>query len=72
MRTVLCEVDVNDDRNKNPIPQPEEAEWIESFRVPLKDLASKLDSLGKEGYALEARLASIALGIELAKQYALK
>jgi ADP-ribose pyrophosphatase len=72
MRTVACEIDLNDQRNKNPIPQLEEGEYIESFKVPLTDLASRLEALEKEGYALEAGLASIALGIELAKKYGLK
>jgi ADP-ribose pyrophosphatase len=69
MRTVICQVDINDVRNQQPIPQREDGEVIEVFKVPLRNLSSELGSLEKEGYAITARLASFAMGIEIAKKY---
>lgn len=72
MKTVVCDVDVNDVRNQKPLPQLEDGEFIETFKVPLANLASELGRLEGEGYILEARLASFVMGIEIAKKYGLK
>lgn len=69
MKTVICQVDLKDTRNQNPSPKLEPSEFIETFKVPLTHLASELEKLEREGYALTARLASFAMGIEIAKRY---
>jgi ADP-ribose pyrophosphatase len=69
MNVVFCDVDMDDERNKNPKPQLDEGEIIETFKVPLANLHDELEKLENEGYALDARLASFALGLVAAKKY---
>ena len=69
MNVVSCDVDMNDERNKNPQKELEEGEVIETFKVPLANLHDVLKKLEEQGHALDARLASFALGLEAAKKY---
>jgi ADP-ribose diphosphatase len=69
MNVVFCDVDMTDPRNKNPEPALEPGEIIETFKVPLAQLHDELAQLEKQGYALDARLASFALGLVAAKKY---
>jgi ADP-ribose pyrophosphatase len=69
MNLVFCDVDMDDERNQNPRPQLDEGEVIETFKVPLANLHDELKKLEDEGYALDARLASFALGLVAAKKY---
>jgi ADP-ribose pyrophosphatase len=69
MNVVFCDVDMDDERNKNPQRELEEGEFIETFKVPLANLHDELKKLEEQGYALDARLASFALGIVAAKKY---
>jgi len=69
MNVVVCDVDMSDPKNQNPQPELEEGEVIETFKVPLANLHDELTKLENEGYALDARLASFALGLVTAKKY---
>jgi len=69
MNVVFCDVDMNNEKNKNPKPELDEGEVIETFKVPLANLHDELKKLEEQGYALDARLASFALGIVVAKKY---
>jgi ADP-ribose pyrophosphatase len=69
MNVVFCDVDMDDKRNQNPEPQLDEGEIIETFKVPLASLHDELSKLEQQGYALDARLASFALGLVAAKKY---
>jgi ADP-ribose pyrophosphatase len=69
MNVVFCDVDMDDERNKNPKSELEEGEIIETFKVPLANLHNELTKLEEKGYALDARLASFALGLVAAKKY---
>lgn len=69
MNVVFCDVDMDDKRNQNPEPQLDDGEIIQTFKVPLANLHDELAKLEKQGYALDARLASFALGIVAAKKY---
>jgi ADP-ribose pyrophosphatase len=71
MKCIFCDVDMDDKRNQNPKPQLDEGEYIETFKVPLAHLYDELKRLESEGYALDARVASFALGLEAAKKYGL-
>jgi len=71
MNVVFCDVDMNDERNQNPEPRLEPGEIIETFKVPLANLHDELKKLEEQGYGLDARLASFALGIVAAKKYGL-
>ena len=70
-KCIFCDVDMNDKRNQNPKPQLDEGEHIETFKVPLANLHDELKKLESEGYAIDARVASFALGLEAAKKYGL-
>ena len=45
-----------------------ENEFIEVFSVPVKDLWSECRRLEKEGYAIDARVGTLAEGLQLAKR----
>lgn len=62
-------VDLSRPENRNPQPSLEENEFIETFSVPLKDLWNECISLEKQGYAIDARVGTLAEGIEFAKRW---
>ncbi|KAI9832179.1 MAG: hypothetical protein M1819_004531 [Sarea resinae] len=57
--------------NQNPVPQLEENEFIECFTVPLRDLYAECRRLEGEGYAIDARVGTLAEGIEVARKWKL-
>lgn len=57
--------------NQNPKPQLEDNEFIECFTIPLGSLFDETTRLDKEGFAVDARVGTIAEGIELAKKWRL-
>ncbi len=57
--------------NQNPQTELEDNEFIETFTLPPKDLYEGCKRLEKEGYAVDARVATLAEGIEIAKQWKL-
>lgn len=66
---VTVEIDMTASENLNPQTSLEENEFIECFKVPLKDFADEMISLDKQGYKLDARVQNVAQGIRLAQQY---
>lgn len=64
---VHVKIDMNLPENQHPIPDLEEDEFIDSFTLPLSSLYDGLRKLEAEGYAIDARVGSIAQGIEMAK-----
>ncbi len=52
-------------------PELEENEFIEVFSTPLKDLYAECKKLEKEGYAIDARVGTLAEGIEVARRWKL-
>lgn len=68
---VHVQIDMSKPENQKPQPQLEENEFIECFTVPLKSLYSECCKLDKEGYAIDARVATLAEGIELAQTWKL-
>ncbi|KAH8908211.1 hypothetical protein BR93DRAFT_927250 [Coniochaeta sp. PMI_546] len=71
LRMVHVTIDMSLPENQNLKPQLEESEFIEVFTVPLTDLFSELKKLEGQGYAIDARIGTLAEGIELAKQFKL-
>jgi len=61
-------IDMSNPLNANPKPELEEGEFIEVFTVPLKGLWEKCKEWEREGCAIDARVGSLAEGIELARQ----
>lgn len=62
-------IDMNLRENQNLKPELEESEFIEVFLVPLRSLWDECKKLEAEGYAIDARVATLAEGIELARQF---
>ncbi|KAL2062238.1 hypothetical protein VTL71DRAFT_6504 [Oculimacula yallundae] len=71
LKMVHVTVDMAKPENKNPQPELEGGEFIECFTVPLKELYEECKKLEKEGYAIDARVATLAEGIEIARQWKL-
>ena len=57
--------------NKDPKPQLEDSEFIEVFTVPLKNLYTECKKLEAGGYAIDARVGTLAEGIEIARKWGL-
>jgi ADP-ribose diphosphatase len=71
LKMVHVTVDMSLPENQNPVPQLEEGEFIEVFTTPLTSLWDECKKLEAEGYAIDARVGTLAEGIELAKQWKL-
>jgi ADP-ribose pyrophosphatase len=68
---VTVHIDLNDERNVNPVPELEDGEFIETFTVPLRNLREELLKLDKAGYKIDARVQNISEGIQLAQRFGL-
>ena len=68
---VHVSVDMNLAQNQNLQPELEENEFIEVFHLKLANLWQECIRLEAEGYAIDARTANIAEGIEIAKKFKL-
>lgn len=68
LNMVHVRVDMSLPENQDPKPQLEDNEFIECFTVPLTSLFDEMKKLEDEGYAIDARVGTIAEGIELAKR----
>jgi ADP-ribose pyrophosphatase len=64
-------VDMSNPANQNPQPELEDNEFIETFSVPLTDLYDECKKFEKEGYAIDARVGTLAEGVELLKRWKL-
>jgi ADP-ribose pyrophosphatase len=64
-------IDISLPENQDLKPELEENEFIEVFYAPLASLWEECKKLEAEGYAIDARVGTLAEGIELAKQFKL-
>ena len=71
LNMVHVSVDMSKPENQNLVPELEESEFIESFSVPLSDLYEQCKKFEAEGFAIDARVGTLAEGIEVAKQWKL-
>ena len=71
LKMVHVSVDMTLPENQDLKPELEENEFIEVFLVRLTDLWAELEKLEAAGYAIDARIANLAEGIELAKKFKL-
>lgn len=69
LRMIHVTVDMSRPENQNPQPELEDNEFIETFSVPLKDLWQECIRFEQEGYAIDARVGTLAEGIEFAKRW---
>ncbi|KAK8157192.1 NUDIX hydrolase domain-like protein [Phyllosticta citrichinensis] len=72
LQMVHVEIDVTAPENADGVRQTqlEENEFIECFSVELGNLYAECVRLEKEGYAIDARVGTLAEGIEAAKRWA--
>ncbi|KHJ31603.1 putative adp-ribose pyrophosphatase [Erysiphe necator] len=71
LKMIHMTVDMNNPKNQNPQPELEENEFIEVFTLPLKSLFAQCEIWEREGFGLDARVATLAEGIELARKWSL-
>ncbi|KAG7009421.1 ADP-ribose pyrophosphatase [Physcia stellaris] len=71
LNMVHVNVDMSLPENQNLKPELEENEFIEVFSTPLKDLYAECKRLESEGYAIDARVGTLAEGIEIARRWSL-
>lgn len=69
--SVMVEIDMNLPENKNPIPNLEENEYIETFMVDLDKLPEELVKLSEKGYRIDSKVGSVAAGIKLSRNFKL-
>lgn len=62
-------IDMSLAENQNLKPELEENEFIEVFQVPLSNLYDECKRLEADGCAIDARVGTLAEGIELAKRF---
>lgn len=65
---VHVDIDAMLPANQAPVPQLEENEFIEVFSTPLRELHAQCVRWEKEGYAIDARVGTLAEGLELGKR----
>ncbi|KAJ5241064.1 uncharacterized protein N7469_002655 [Penicillium citrinum] len=68
LHMVHVSVDMSLPENQNPKAELEENEFIECFSIPMSSLFAETKRLEEEGYAIDARVGTLAEGIELAKK----
>ncbi|KIW16886.1 hypothetical protein PV08_04076 [Exophiala spinifera] len=70
-KMIVVEVDMSDPRNQegNLEPDLEEGEYIETFSLPLDNMWNELGELEKQGYAIDARVGTLAQGMEMARKW---
>lgn len=71
LNMVHVKVDMSLAANQNLKPELEENEFIEVFSVPLRVLYAECKKLEKQGYAIDARVGTLAEGIEIARRWKL-
>jgi ADP-ribose pyrophosphatase len=71
LKMIHVSVDMSLPENQNPKAELEEGEFIEVFTLPLKDLWAECARFEKEGFAIDARVGTLAEGIEIAKRWKL-
>ena len=68
---VHVNVDMSLKENQNLKTELEENEFIEVFSTPLQTLYAECKRFEAEGYAIDARVGTLAEGIEIGKRWRL-
>lgn len=66
---IRMKIDLQKEENKDPKPQLEEGEIIDTFSVPLKDLYSQVRALSAEGFAIDGKVGSFAEALQTASMW---
>ncbi|PQE30203.1 ADP-ribose pyrophosphatase protein [Rutstroemia sp. NJR-2017a WRK4] len=67
LKMVHVTIDMTKPENQHPAPQLEENEFIDVFTLPIKELYTACKKWEAEGYAIDARVGTLAEGIECAR-----
>ena len=71
LQMVHVKIDMSKPENQNLKPELEENEFIEVFTLPLRDLYAQCRKFEKEGYGIDARVGTLAEGLEVARKWKL-
>jgi ADP-ribose pyrophosphatase len=71
LKMVHVTIDMSNPENQDLKTTLEENEFIEVFMVPMKDLFEQCKKLEKEGCAIDARVGTLAEGIEIGRRWKL-
>ena len=71
LRMIQVTVDMSLPENQNPQPHLEPGEFIETFTLPLTDLYEACVRFEREGCVIDARVGTLAQGVEFAKRWKL-
>ncbi|KAF2126289.1 hypothetical protein P153DRAFT_323558 [Dothidotthia symphoricarpi CBS 119687] len=69
LRMIHMTIDMSLPANKNPTPHLEPSEFIETFSVQLRHLWDACRKFEETGHAIDARVGTIAEGVEMAKRW---
>lgn len=62
-------IDLSKEENKNPKPELEDGEFIDTFSTPLADLYTVVREWNSHGYAIDGKLGSFAEALETARMW---
>ncbi len=65
----IAEIDEAIEENRNPTPEPDEGEFIETILVPLDNLSDYLLKSYEKGLNLDSKVVSFALGMDFRRLY---
>ncbi|KAI9752130.1 MAG: hypothetical protein M1815_000702 [Lichina confinis] len=71
LNLVHVKIDLSKPENRDPKAELEENEFIECFSVPLERLYEECSRLEKEGFAIDARVGTLAEGIQISRLWKL-
>lgn len=71
LRLITLDINMSLPENQSPKPQLGENEFIDCFTVPLRDLYTTCQRLEREGFAIDARVGTLAEGLEVARRVGL-
>ncbi|KAI9825117.1 MAG: hypothetical protein M1832_001437 [Thelocarpon impressellum] len=71
LNMVHVRIDMSRPENQDPQPELEDNEFIEVFSVPLRQLYAECRRLEGKGYAIDARVGTLAEGFEVARKWKL-
>lgn len=71
LNMVHVNVDLSLPANQTLNPELEDNEFIEVFSTPLADLYAECKKLEQQGYAIDARVGTLAEGMEIARRWKL-
>ncbi|EPY54318.1 ADP-ribose diphosphatase [Schizosaccharomyces cryophilus OY26] len=72
LKIILVDIDMSKPENQNPQQRLDQGEYITNFPIKLSSLQDELFSLEHQGFAVDVRLSTFALGMQAALKYLVK